>query len=203
VSAEAALITFAFGGQVTSVSDPQNVLGGAVTVGQAYSGQYTFDSETPDLWTRYPELGKYSCVNNSLQVNSGAFSVTPVTSSVLVCNQSYGDGYGVSAGQTTSGNLVVAELGFSLDESTGTVFTSKLLPLTPPDIGLFPERSFSVLAGPVTGQEFTIEGDVTYLILVPEPCSLLLLVTGFSSPVIYRLPRKFSSGFALRDHLRD
>jgi len=202
VSAEADLITIAFGGQVASVSDPQDVLGGAVTVGQAYSGQYTFDSETPDLWTQYPDVGKYSCVYEGLVVNIGSLIVTPATSWVFVSNGSHGDGYGAQVDRTTSGSLVVTELGFSLHESTGTVFMNKLLPLTPPDLNLFPERYFSILAGPVTGEEFSIRGDVTYLVLVPEPCCLILLATGIAGIAIHRSQRTSPNGLLSRDHQR-
>jgi len=42
------LITFAFEGDITSVTDRDGILGGQVQVGDTFSGSYTFESTTPD-----------------------------------------------------------------------------------------------------------------------------------------------------------
>jgi len=42
----AGLVTWAFTGEITSVFDRNNLLGGAVTVGSPFSGSFTFESTT-------------------------------------------------------------------------------------------------------------------------------------------------------------
>ncbi|MGD2111093.1 MAG: hypothetical protein PVI86_17080, partial [Phycisphaerae bacterium] len=46
--ANAALITWEFGGRITSVHDVNDVLGGQVSVGTPFSGSFAFESTTPD-----------------------------------------------------------------------------------------------------------------------------------------------------------
>ena len=73
--AQAALITFEFGGQVTSISDSSNFLQGRIVVGQSYSARYTFDSETPDMYPNDPRGGGYPCIDNSFQMIFGGLVV--------------------------------------------------------------------------------------------------------------------------------
>ena len=182
--AEGALITFEFGGQVTSIDDPQGLLQGLVEVGQAYSGLYTFDSASPDMSADNSEVGRYACVRGGTDVTLGNLMISPEDSHVYVGNHTRGDIYGLSAGPTTSGDLTVSEFGFQLRENTGGVFPDDALPLVPPELNQFSFRSFGLMAGPVTGLEFTIIGNVTYL--VPEPGSFLFLMTGAVSLMMRR-----------------
>ena len=46
---QAGFVTWEFAGEVTSVEDDLNLLGGQVSVGSPFSGIYTFDPDTPDI----------------------------------------------------------------------------------------------------------------------------------------------------------
>lgn len=174
--AEGALITFGFAGQITSVSDPQGVLGGAVAVGQSYSGTYSFDSETPDLYPGLLENGRYACTLNGLSVLLGSLPLVIPESFVSVGDHLRGDFYGVGTGKQLSGAWRVAEFGVTMHENTGSVFANDSLPLTVPDLNLFPTRSLWVQLGPTSGLEAIIQGTVTSWI--PEPGTLLLAAAG-------------------------
>jgi hypothetical protein len=58
--AVAHLVTFDFVVQLTSVRDTENVFGGALSVGDEITGQFTLDTSTPDWYPSSPSIGTYS-----------------------------------------------------------------------------------------------------------------------------------------------
>lgn len=74
VPASADLVTFDFVVQLTSVEDNQNVLQGAVAVGDEVTGQFTLDTSSPDL-SGLPTLGFYREPSVSLTGDVGGIPI--------------------------------------------------------------------------------------------------------------------------------
>ncbi|MBI4580032.1 MAG: hypothetical protein HY718_10045 [Planctomycetes bacterium] len=84
--AHAAILTFHFEGRVDRVSDPNGVLGGNVTAGDAFSGEYSFDSAASDQLSDDPEHGLFSTVPPFL-FTVGPFSwISAATGYIRVSN---------------------------------------------------------------------------------------------------------------------
>jgi hypothetical protein len=179
VSAEAAMITFAFGGQVTSVGDPNGILGTSIQLGDTWSGTFTFDSQTPDKYPGDPTLGDYVTDGPGMILTVGQVTITPLASAISVLNLSWGDRFymgpaGVTEWSGLPPGISIVEWGVGLRDPTATAFQCDALPLIPPPLELFTERFFYVSGGMGGGVVFRADASFTWFTLVPEPSSMLL-----------------------------
>ena len=142
----AAPTTFEFTGTVTHVNfDPSDPFNGTINFGTPISGIYTFESTTPDS-VSVPSTGAYimTGIPTGIEINIGdsIFSTVDFLA-VGVANNFAGpvDQYTVFS-KSSAGNLEI-EL-FSQDD-TATVFSSDVLPMTPPPVANFAVRSSHLL----------------------------------------------------------
>ncbi len=168
------LVTWEFAGVITTVYDPHDLMGGAVTVGTPFSGLYTFESTTPDTNPReyhgvYPAITEFSGL-----VGPFAFLGPIGPNSIIVglpSSSLSSAGYGTNVGIEFLGQPADAFL--SLTDDSGTAFLTDALPVIPPDLDLFDRVGFDITA---RSKDFFVEGELT--LLVPEPGTLVLLAFG-------------------------
>lgn len=177
-------VTWDFQGVVETVDDYYDLLGGTVTPGSVISGTITFESTTPgDQLVHQLYADPFTSVGGHLE----QFSFTgPISNrgSIYVLNDSF------SNGQDALSFLIPisiasedAFLSLGLTDPSGTLYDSTDLPLTPPDLSLFPTglRQFSISR---ETEDLAIRG---YLeTLVPEPGTLLLLSIAIAGLVLRR-----------------
>lgn len=172
------LITFEFAGEITSVQDDYGLLGGAVTIGTPFSGLYTFESTTPDMWPYSLETGVYPATM-VVAGHVGEFQFSGITGTadlIVIGNGSPldpPDSYLTSWSVDFAGQPAGA--GIELVDNTGIAFSRDSLPLSPPRLSRFDERTFGIGAGgeiPHLG----LLGEITSL--TPEPGTLTLLALG-------------------------
>jgi PEP-CTERM motif len=190
-AAEAGPVTWEFSGEIAIVTDIDNDLGGAITVGTPFSGSFTFDFATPD---GDPSIvaGRY---NNAITAISGrvgayAFSGTGAFNSVIRITDSPGgdnDAFVFGMGDILFPDFGgVFSLSFLLSNADGSAFASDALPEIPPDLVLFsgPRMTFSAEPG-----RAAFVGDV--VALVPEPGTLVLL--GFGALALARRRKSYTA----------
>ena len=185
----AALVTFSFDGTLSSVDSP---LSGTFTVGQHFSGFYTFESVTPDD-DPSSSTGLYRNAVTALQVSIGGYNATgPVLHPDLAGMKSdiqmnlyqSMDSYLMSAGFSGSASGMPPKiLTLSLNALPHTLFSDDSIPLLPPS-STIPESQASHLFlgfGPSSLYSSAgIAGDITSLTVVPLPASAVLFPTGLS-----------------------
>lgn len=175
-SARASLITWEFAGEITRVLDDDGSLGGMFTEGTLFSGQYTFESSTPDSWPHVLDRARYADAVTSVSGVVGEvpfFALPSLTGRIFVYDNFDGDSYSGYGAAEFLGAPV--EFHLLLSDSTGSVFSDDSLPLSPPDLSLFDSTHFSLELGP---DGDVLAGELTSL--VPEPGSLALMVVGLS-----------------------
>ncbi len=172
-------MTWEFTGQLTSVRDVDGSLEGVFSVGMPFSGQYTFESTTPDRSFIDPTFGSYRDAVTSISGILGEvpfFEIRGLTGTISVSNDvsvAGFDSYSVSGVTEFLGAPVRFSL--SLGDSTAVVFSDDSLPLTPPDLRAFDSNFFALELQP-DGE--ALIGELTAL--VPEPGTLALMVVGLS-----------------------
>ncbi len=175
ITARAAPVTWEFTGQLTLVNDLDGSLEGVFSVGMPFSGQYTFESTTPDSSYIDPTFGRYEDAVTGISGILGEvpFFETPgLAGSISVFNDvsiAGFDGYGVSGVTEFLGARVRFTL--SLGDTTGSVLLDDSLPLTPPDLSGFDSTLFILELEPDGDALF---GEITSL--VPEQGTLVLMV---------------------------
>jgi hypothetical protein len=181
----AAVVTWEFAGQITSVYDENDLLGGQVGIGTPFSGSFAFESTTPDSLSG-PNTGAYAALTTFVG-DIGDIAVpgaSPLDGWITVGNGSanmVSDDLGVRLWGELLSNRALIDLSFT-DES-GAVFDSSALPLAPPDLAAFDRATFVVRSDEELPL-LRIEGTITTL--VPEPSMLLLMV----SASVFALARK-------------
>jgi hypothetical protein len=185
----AAPITFGFAGSVTQTTfAPSDPFAGAISIGTAFSGSYTFESTAADD-IPFASNGSYTSygVPYLFTVTIGSFTFS--TSDVL--NVSVGDGaadqYSVLAcagGPFCFGSA--AQL--FLEDSDGTAFGSDALPSPAPLLSAF-EVALFTFRGFVDGNQVEIVGQLDALCNagcdpvggpIPEPGTLILVGTALT-----------------------
>lgn len=210
-SAQAGPITFKFKGSVESFFiDPLDPFGGTLGIGTPFIGAFTFDSAAPDA-IQSPAVGSYSMFGTPFEMEvffgTNAFNVVANEFLNIGVANNIGEGidqYTVLAQQGIPGGLNdYLSMQLFFEDSTGSVFGSDDLVLTPPDLSLFTMASFfldGVQTFNDTVFQFQVQGQIDVL-TVPEPGTALLIVTGMAAIVFNRRRQRFESlSIAWRTH---
>lgn len=173
-SAQAGFVTWQYAGQVTSVQDDNNLLGGAVGEGSPFSGTFTFD---PDASAIEAPIYREAIMDATGMVESIPFSgPTDFLNSILVLNDfpsSGFDNYSMQASVHLLGRDLVATI--SLRDNEGGMLTSDALLSIPPPFELIDNAGFTLSS---ILEDFTVIGKVTGVHLVPEPATFGMLAIG-------------------------
>ncbi len=178
------LITIGFTGNVSSVYDPHNIFGGQ-THGEA-TGTYTYDTSTPDS-NPSNSSGSYWHYNSpcgvSVSINGFNFQTNPDSVQFLlgISNDNGGDLYwfhSYSNSPLPNGTLVET-IAWQLQNYSGTAISSDALPTTAPNLADWSVNYGLHISGPPrTEFEFEIVANITSVVLIPEPATILLLTLG-------------------------
>ena len=186
---EAALITIEIEAVVDRVDDPHGYLEGKIIVGDIITGAYTYDSSTPDqdwLWGSPSDIvGRYHHFappyGISLTVGDFVFQTDPSNVNFLIGivndNQSGDDIYGLLSYNNLplSDGTLVGGISWTLEDSTGSVFSNDSLPTTAPVLDDWGFNRLTVNGG-TPAIPFGILSHVTSAI--PEPATILLFGLG-------------------------
>lgn len=169
------------------MSDVQTVLPAALIPGSTFSGSYSFDSEgqpaseSNNLKSYHfgPEESDFTARFGDLEVqapDSQPLIITVADSGGLTCAAPC-DEYRVGVSLPSFDGLAARALQLTFVDSTGqSLFDSALLPI-PPDLATW--SGDLVFAGsPVLEVDFLVVGQITSIVLVPEPSSGSLLLSG-------------------------
>jgi len=171
-------ITFDFTGTITSVPNNLPPSLASIRVGTSFSGSYTFDSGAPDLTPGEPQLGIYGFSSPfQYTLNIGGKTFTSRLFIIEVHNNAPFDQY--SVGSLDVQDIAPEEFHFIsiqiyLNPPTPTAFSTKALPLIPPNLADFSLRRILSFAGlPLTStdyeQIFFVEGSIDSLTVSPIP----------------------------------
>lgn len=193
-SANAVPVTLYFTGSLDFVDA---ALGGTFVTGQTLTGSYTFESTTAARAGSTSNSAVYDALSNiNFDINgyTGASSGAP---EIQVDNDPglpFHDRYAVVS--RVSDGLIAADVngnaatffGFRMDDSTDTVFSDALTLPTSLLLSSFDVNGFFMFfSNPSTQDGFSISGHLTALdTTVPEPTSMLLLLSGLAGGAISR-----------------
>ncbi len=188
-SVRAEWITIAISGQVEYVNDQLGNLQNQVHFGDTISGTYTYDSAIFDS-NPSSAVGdyEYSVPPAGIWLTAGGFdfrtNATNVNFLVEILNDDgllNVDAYLIRSYNNSPlyGNVLVDEISWQLDDSTGTALSSVALPLTAPDMSKWSSNNL-VITGPKIEsiESFGIRATITSATLVPEPATILMLGFG-------------------------
>ncbi len=164
----------------TTVLDVNNLLGGGVTFGTPISGQFTFESTTPDSNPSDKASGLY--LDSILAISgfigdipfaseSGTFGSIGIDSDFMNSPWSMIDT--ISGGGDVNIAGVILGFGISLSDTDSTMLSNDSLPLYPPGFDQLESARFIISSQPLG---VNISGSITSV--VPEPATLTLLAVG-------------------------
>lgn len=168
-------VTFYFGGVITEVDDPMNVLMGRIEVGDPFSGSYTFDLSTPDL-DPSPMFGLYDDAFTRMQLTVGDESfIHPTDSFSIISINDLEHGRDLyTAGAGVFLDQIALSFGIQLSDPDRLLLESDLLLAVPPELGEADFRRFGLSSSQLL--EVDVDGVLDYLSVVPEPTTGLLCV---------------------------
>jgi hypothetical protein len=187
------LITIGIEATVNNLNDYYNLLGSNVHIGSTITGTYTYDTDTPDT-NPSSGTGEYfhytSPCGITLTLDDLVFSTdfSNVTFLVEIANVS--SGFSDSCWIVSPNNISlyngvkVDEIGWHLEDDTGTAVTSTALPTIAPVLSDWQYDNTLVIGGGIGGtapcydKTFYLEANVTSAVLIPEPISVLLFGFG-------------------------
>ena len=201
--ASATVVTINVTGVVNSIDTNGGfVLDGSVVIDSIMTGFCTYDTDTPDE-DPSEDKGYYPIISISMTIGNYTFTHDPMSTDSALFNVGYDNGwiYRVdSASPRFDGTIYVDGSPKTFDDitweepygevklmdvwtSSDGIITSTELPTSFPDISVFDLRRefWTGFVEPSTvpnGGGFLIEGDLTYLGVVPEPATVLLLALG-------------------------
>ena len=152
----AAMLTVDLTLRVSQIYDPGNVLGGQLSVGQAATGRYSYETivvdQDPD-----PQWGVYfqTASQGSASVSVGPYTFESDPSSPTwryrvwvrgAWDPSYQDFFRINsfANKALSNGASVFSLDIDFSDMSGAALNLDTLPTTAPNIAMFPERSVLV-----------------------------------------------------------
>jgi hypothetical protein len=170
------VITINITAQVETVEDPDNILGGAINVGDTITGTYTYDPTTADS-NAAPTVGDYQHTSSpcGITVNAGGFVFRTDPSNVRfiveICNDhgtpTARDNYLLRSYNNLplSNGALVEHIAWQLDDPTATALSSEALPTTPPILTHW-ESIFGLTLtghdpGDPTGSDYFVRAHVT------------------------------------------
>ena len=175
-------ITIAISGQVTKVSDQYNNFGGQISIGDVITGTYTYHSTTFDS-DPASDMGVYddyvSPAGMTLTVSGVVFETDThnIDLYIGVNNDAHlEDKLNIASNHNLplSNGMLVQHIIWQLDDPTSTALSSDALPLTAPDLTKWNSNVLNIS----TDRNFGITATITSAVIVPEPCSILLLLAG-------------------------
>ncbi len=193
VQAEAT-ITVQFTGSVIGPLDPANPTPGSplqppydelFVLGEAVTGSYTFDPDTPDSEPANANLGVYAAESFSI-VFAGGFSAVNAADAAMNITVNSEGGFGTDYIVDVSGlatpllaDLVLEQVSLFLDDEENTAIASDALPLAL-DLADFELAVIALsFADPVNPSDFRAVGvELDTLTFIPEPATAALLGLG-------------------------
>jgi hypothetical protein len=137
------VITINITAQVETVDDPDNILGGAINVGDTITGTYTYDPTTADS-NAAPTVGDYDHTSSpfGITVNAGGFVFRTDPSNVEFLIEIVND-HGTPTATDNyllrsynnlplQNGVIVEHISWQLDDPTCTALSSDALPTIPP-----------------------------------------------------------------------
>ena len=178
---QAAPITIQISGNVTSASG--SALPDTIYEGVTFTGTYTYDSSTIDSEPTNQKLGAYwhnAPYGINVSLGGYEFKTDPThIEKFLVClDLYYGNGYyyTINSYQNISlpTGITVEEIRWVLGDGTRSAISSDILPITEPILTDWNYNVFRI----IDQDNFSIEGTVTQVVLIPEPASIFMLTMG-------------------------
>lgn len=209
----AALVTFTFSGTITTIDDPRNIFGGAVHLGDAYTGTLIYDSaakgSTPDPTVSFynysnslsvnplpAPLGMVIQIGSSITIGPARRDIDELTLGVYnnarTTMGTLADGFDASQEESFfNGTTIQSEL--FLGDRSAQVYSSTALP-TSLAAGNFTDGSFAIrdlndVVNTTTLARRVLFGGTVNGInpnSTPEPASLILLGSGLMGCWCYR-----------------
>jgi len=182
-------VTFYFGG---TISARHADLASIISVGDSFSGSYTFDSLASDL-SPDPSEGRYSLDSFSVTIGGTTATANPSGSTFRIVHDStdpssqdaytFGQPFAPGVPSGIPG-LLITDAEFGLVASDNTVFSSDSIFLSPPGLDQFAFNWFDVYYG---GDDQVANGVLTYFSAsapgttapIPEPEIYAMLGLGF------------------------
>ena len=166
------IITIEIVGKITEVSDPYNLLGGAIQVNDKITGKYIYESGKPDLFPEDPTYGYYEYISSTfgMELNTGGFEFKTNPSNVQFLIIIYNDdpysddGYMVGSEENLplSNGLLVDIFYWTLGDPTHTALSSDALPTTAPVLSDWEYNQLDVLViHPTSGNPFAFRATIT------------------------------------------
>lgn len=201
--AQAALVSYNFAGAITSASDPLASFG--IVTGDPFVGSFTYDTSLGIASSGpgnvlYEQPAPIAPMNFSVTINgvqyAAANSSAPLSIQVtdnaggLQDQFGYHTVFGGSLVHPLSGSYPFSNMALVLRDTSATVFSSTAIPSSL-DLNDFDDNGFSLNLTQELGNlesETLFLGTITSLTSVPEPGSLLLLLTAL--PLIRRFRRR-------------
>ncbi len=184
VPAEASLIIIEIEAVVDLVSDDGNYLDGQISVDDIITGYYTYESTTADS-SPSGSIGRYEHYSApaGISLSVGGFDfetdLSNVDFLVGVGNDSVSgkDTYWLHSynNLALSNGTAVDDIGWQIEDATGTALTSDSLPTIAPILSQW--QSFNHLRLEAD-RKYLVDAHVTSAVVIPEPATILLLGSG-------------------------
>lgn len=211
------LITIKIEAKVTSITDANNLLGGAIHINDQISGKYTYATGVPDGYPSNPHTGMYNYTSSTCGMNfqAGGFVFKTDPSNVRFMfiiednsftGYSYYDVYfpGSINNLPLSNGMTVSEITIQLLDNTTTALSSDALPTTAPDLTKWtskdldfmgndpahPDKTFFIRAE-VTKATKKIAGEATPTIGTILPSTHIQPIPSFMEWILEHFPHAF------------
>ena len=159
---------FVYQGQVTSVTDSSNFLGGGINVGEMIKGVYCYAPNTPDTFGS-AQIGSYSLEFYSISIGNDDFVCSDNMGLAILVDVGGRDGYDVNCGGMSStlfSIVPISEGTMSLSDTDQTIFVDDSLPQSAPDFNEFETKTFLWFFDNDSEITGGVEGIITSLIQI-------------------------------------